>query len=196
VKTPLNGGRALSPLVALAALAGVMAASPQAAQAQVSNIIPIRLKLGVLLPNDRDTKELAGNTHLSGEIDVAIPFSGGSGQPSLISVGYSRGSRGGRSYTVIPVSLTKLSSPPNPASRVTGNIYYGAGVGLYFVRASGIPQDEAGSFSKSRTLFGASLVAGYQTPLSFFIEGKYHLVTGTVEGYSPNGLSVFIGKRL
>lgn len=188
--------RALTPFLAFTALAGAMAASPQAAQAQISKIIPVRLKIGAFLPSDRDTKDLSGNTHFSGEIDVAIPFSGGGGQPSLISVGYSRGSRGGSSYTVIPVSLTKISSPPNPAGRLTGNVYYGAGIGLYFVRASGIPQEEGDNFSKSRTLFGASLVAGYQTPLSFFIEGKYHLVTGTVNGYSPNGLSLFIGKRL
>jgi hypothetical protein len=182
-------------VVASIALVSSVIATPQAAQAQISNIIPIRVKLGVLLPSDRDTKDLSGNTHFSGEVDVALPGSGG-GQQTLISVGYSRGSRSGSSYQVIPVSLTKISSPPNPVGRVTGNIYYGAGVGLYFVQVSGIPQEEAGTFSKKRTLFGASLVAGYQTPSSFFIEGKYHLVTGTVEGYSPNGLSLFIGKRL
>ena len=189
------GCRVLSPLLAFSALTGAMIAAPHAAQAQVSNIIPIRLKLGVMLPSDRDTKDVSGSTHLSGEIDVALPSSGG-GQQSLISVGYSRGSRHGGTYTVIPVSLTKISSPPNPAGRVTGNVYYGAGVGLYFVRASGLPLDEGGSYSKSRTLFGSSLVVGYQTPLSFFVEAKYHHVIGTVDGYSPNGISLFIGKRL
>ncbi|MES2463760.1 MAG: hypothetical protein V4671_24590 [Armatimonadota bacterium] len=189
------------PLAALTALTAVMVASSHAAQAQVSNIIPIRVKLGVFLPNDRDTKDLSNSTHFSGEVDVALPFTGGSGGQTLLSVGYSRGSRGDRSYQVIPVSLTKISSPPNPVGRVTGNVYYGAGVGLYFVRAGNysVSNGNTGSSSlesKSRTLFGASLVAGYQTPLSFFIEGKYHLVTGSVEGYSPNGLSVFIGKRL
>jgi hypothetical protein len=173
-----------------------MAATPQAARAQISNIIPVRLKLGVLLPTDRETKDLAGSTHLSGEIDVAVPFGGGNGGQTLLSVGYSRGSRGEGRYQVIPVSLTKISSPPNPVGRVTGNVYYGAGVGLYFVQATGIPGGDGFSSSKKRTLFGGSLVAGYQSPLAFFVEGKYHLVTGTVEGYSPNGLSIFIGKRL
>jgi hypothetical protein len=194
VKCPAVGRRALSSVVALVAVGGAMVASPQTAQAQVSNIIPIRLKLGVLLPSDRDTKDLGGNTHLSGEIDVALPFTGGSGGQTLLSVGYSRGSRSGDSFQVIPVSLTKISSPPNPVGRITGNVYYGGGVGLYFVKAN--RDSGSDSFSKNRTLFGASLVAGYQTPLAFFVEGKYHLVTGSVEGYSPNGLSIFIGKRL
>ena len=193
-KRPAFVCRVLSPLLAFSAVTGATIAAPHAAQAQVGNIIPIRLKLGVLLPSDRDTKDLAGSTHLSGEIDVSLPSSGG-GQQSLVSVGYSRGSRHGGTYTVIPVSLTKISSPPNPAGRVTGNVYYGAGVGLYFVKATGIPQDE-GNYSKSRTLFGTSLVAGYQTPFSFFVEAKYHLVIGTIDGYSPNGLSLFIGRHL
>lgn len=184
----------IKPIVALTALSAVMGFTSPAAQAQVSNIIPIRVKLGVFLPTDRDTKDLSNSTHFSGEIDVALPFSGGSGGQTLLSVGYSRGSRGDGNYQVIPVSLTKINSPPNPVGRVTGNVYYGAGLGLYFVRANVNLGSEG--FTKSRTLFGSSLVAGYQTPTSFFIEAKYHLVIGTVEGYSPNGLSVFIGKRL
>ena len=202
---PAFGCRALSPLLASSAVMAVLTVAPHVAQAQVSHIIPIRLKLGVLLPNDRDTKNLAGNTHLSGEIDVSLPSSGG-GQQSLISVGYSRGSRHGGTYTVIPVSLTKISSPGNPAKGLTGNVYYGAGFGLYFVRASGLTQYFPGGengegaslrvYSKSRTLFGTSLVAGYQTPFSFFVEAKYHVVIGTIDGYSPNGLSVFIGRHL
>ena len=193
-KRPTFGCRVLSPLLAVTAVTAVMTAAPHAAQAQAGNVIPIRLKLGVLLPNDRDTKDLAGSTHLSAEIDVSLPSSGG-GQQSMISVGYSRGSHSGGTYSVIPVSLTKVSSPGNPAKGLTGNVYYGAGVGLYFVKATGIPQD-GGNYSKSRTLFGTSLVAGYQTPFSFFIEAKYHVVIGTVDGYSPNGLSVFIGRHL
>ena len=186
----------IKPIIAFTALSAVLGVASPAAQAQVSNIIPIRLKLGVFLPNDRDTKDLSNSTHFSGEVDVALPFSGGSGGQTLLSVGYSRGSRSEGRYQVIPVSLTKISSPPNPVGRVTGNVYYGGGLGLYFVQATGIPGGDGFSSSKKRTLFGSSLVAGYQTPTSFFVEAKYHLVIGTVEGYSPNGISLFIGKRL
>ncbi|MES2464865.1 MAG: hypothetical protein V4671_30235 [Armatimonadota bacterium] len=205
---PRGGRSVLSPRVAFAALVGILVAvaAPQPALAQRSNnsnILPIRLKLGVFLPSDRDTRKVSGSTHLSGEVDVALPFSDRSGAQTFLSVGFSKrngtGFGIGSSYQVIPISLTQISSPQNPVGRVTGSIYYGAGVGLYFVKVTGLVRAASvGSFvySKSRALIGTSLVAGYQTPASFFIEGKYHVVTGTVEGYSPNGLSVFVGKRL
>ncbi|MBC8102400.1 MAG: hypothetical protein H7Z41_07410 [Cytophagales bacterium] len=192
---PPRVNRALSALIALTALGAGFVSAPRAARAQVSKIIPIRLKIGALLPGDGDTKGFAGSTHLSGEIDVALPSSGG-GQTSLVSLGYSEGRRSGRKYRVIPLSLTKVSSPGNPASGLTGNLYYGLGLGLYFVQASGIDAPSGSATSKSRTLLGTSLVAGYQSPTSFFVEGKYHLVAGSVEGFSPNGFSLFIGKRL
>lgn len=200
------GRRVLSPFLVLAALAGLLVAAPNAAHAQGRSLFPIRLKLGAYLPSDRDTRNLSASTHLSGEIDVALTRPGSSGGQTLLSIGYSYKSgnefESRSSYQVIPVSLTQIFSPPNSVGRRTGNIYYGAGVGLYFVRAfdtvdiTRLTPPSSYVYSARRTLIGASLVVGYQTPSVFFIEGKYHVVTDTVEGYSPNGLSLFVGIRL
>lgn len=203
---PAVASRVLSPILGFTALIGVLVAAPRAAQAQGRTLFPIRLKLGVYLPSDKDTRNISSSRHLSGEVEVALNRTGSSGGQTLLSVGYSYKSgsdfESQSSYQVIPVSLTQIISPPKRAGRATSNIYYGAGVGLYFVRVfdtvdtTRLTPSSTFVYSKRRTLIGASIVAGYQTPSSFFIEGKYHIVTGTVEGYSPNGLSLFVGVRL
>ena len=203
----MGGGRKKSCFLISALLLGLICCVPQAAQAQKNSVLPIRVKLGVLLPSDRDTRNLVGNTHRSGEIDVGLPFAEGNRQQLRLSVGVSLGSRRrdglNTGYTVVPVSLTSIRLLPKPLGKAAGEIYYGVGVGVYFTHASGllryIGQGEGSVYqvySKKRTLLGTSLVAGYQMRSSFFVEGKYHIVVGTVDGYSPNGLSLFIGKRL
>lgn len=183
--------RTILPITAaLLALPALLAAGPQAARAQGVGVPAIRVKLGVFLPNDSDTKSFAGSTHYGGEVDLATPVT--SGGQGFLSLGYTQGRRGGRSYQVIPLGLSKVNYFGNPVAGLTGNIYFGGGVGAYFLHASG-----GGTSSQSKTRFGAFLQAGYVTPLSgIFIEGKYHFVNGDLNGLGASGLSVFIGKKL
>ncbi|MBV9865857.1 MAG: hypothetical protein JO316_10925 [Abitibacteriaceae bacterium] len=170
--------------VALGIFVGVTITKP--ALAQSTGPVPVRVKLGVLLPAQSTTKNFAGSTQFNAEADVAIP-SLGAGR-TLVGLGYSQGSKNGGKLRSIPLTVTRLFSPPNPVAGVTGNVYFGLGAGAYFLRASG----PGGSASKTRP--GAFGVVGYQFPNPFFVEAKYHIV-GKVVGVSPTGLSLMIGRR-
>jgi hypothetical protein len=163
----------------LAALAGGLGGWTQPAAAQTGGILPLRIKAGVLLPED-------GGTAFNGEVDLAIPTLGAG--RTLITAGYAEGKENGRRLRIIPVTVARIFSPPNPAAGVTGNIYFGLGVGAYFLRASG------GGVSEEKTRVGGFGVAGYQFPSTFFVEAKYH-VAGKVAGLSPNGVALLLGRR-
>lgn len=170
--------------LALGGLAGILA---RPAAAQINNPLPVRIKLGVLLPQNGTTKRDTGDAHFNAEVDVALPVPGLGGKQ--VTVGYSQSLESGRKLRVIPVTVSQVFSPPNPAAGLTGNVYFGLGVGAYFLRASG----EGASESKTR--IGGFGVAGYQFPNAFFVEAKYHLVSGKVAGLSPNGLAFLLGRR-
>ena len=172
-------------VTALVIVAGGFGAVAKPAAAQGTGTLPIRAKLGVFLPRG-DAKEFAGSTHFSGEVDVAIP-SLGMGR-TLVTAGYYQGSKSGRKLRMIPVTITKVLSPPNPAGRITGNVYFGIGAGLYFLRASG--DDD----SDSKVRPGGFAMAGYQFPNPYFVEAKYH-IAGSVSGVSPRGLAILVGRR-
>ena len=149
--------------------------------------LPLRIKAGVLLPSDGDTKDFAGSTLYGVEADLSVPLPG-AGQ-STFTAGYFEGRKNGRTFRVIPLTISQIFSAPNPASGLTGNLYYGLGTGVYLLRASG------NGDSEDKTTFGGFGVVGYQLPSgAFFIEGKYH-VAGSVAGLSPRGLSFTLGRR-
>jgi hypothetical protein len=154
--------------------------------AQTTGLIPLRGKVGVFLPRG-SAQDFSGNTHFNGEVELLLarvfPGSGITG----INLGYSQGSRNGNKLRVIPVTVEKLFGLPNPAAAVTGNIYAGAGVGPYFVRVF------RGRRDNSETTLGGFGVVGYQFPSKLFVEAKYH-VAGRVNGVSPNGLALMIGR--
>lgn len=166
------------------AAAGLLAQG-RPAVAQVTGLIPLRAKIGVLMPRS-SAKDFAGSTHLNGEVDVRIPHLGAG--ETFLTAGYSEGSRNGRKLRMIPVTLTRLFGPPNPLAGATGNVYFGAGAGPYFVRARG------GGVSDSATKLGGFGLLGYQFPNKFFVEAKYHLVSGKVAGVRPNGLALLVGR--
>ena len=166
-------------VAALAALWGGLAAFTEPAAAQTAGILPVRIKAGVLLPQD-------GGTAFNGEVDLAVPTPG-AGQ-TMLTAGYAEGRENGRKLRIIPVTIARIFAPPNPVAGVTGNVYFGIGVGAYFLRASG------GGASESKTRPGGFAMAGYQFPSALFVEAKYH-VTGEVAGLSPNGVALLLGRR-
>lgn len=138
------------------------------------------------MPQDSDTRRFSGSTQFNIEADLALPNIGLG--KYFVSAGYSQGSRNGNKLRVVPVTIGRMFSPINPARSITGNVYFGAGLGPYFLRASN------GVASASKTTIGAYGVVGYQLPNPYFVEAKYHL-TGKVAGINPSGLAVMVGRR-
>jgi len=169
---------------------GISAPKAAHAQASLPSVVPhFRLKLGVFTPADSATRSAFGKVLPSGEIDAQVPV--GSSGISLLSVGYTEGRRDGRNFRDIPVGLSQVTYAGNPASGLTGNIYYGGGFAFHFMHVSG-----GGQASESKKPFGAFIQVGYQSPLSYFIEAKYNLVSASVGGVKANGLVLYLGKRL
>ena len=167
------------------AIGGCVVVKPAAAQG--TGLLPVRAKVGVFLPQG-DAKDFAGSTHFNGEVDVTVPLPLFGAGRTVVTAGIYQGSDDGRKLRMIPVTIGKVFAPPNPAGRITGNVYFGAGVGAYFLRASGDGDSE------SKTRPGAYAAAGYQFPNEFFVEAKYHVV-GSVGGVSPRGLALMLGRQ-
>ena len=151
--------------------------------AQAQSPVPIRLKLGALFATDGDVKDVAGSTLFSSEVEVRLPLS-----QLSVSLGYTYGKKDGDSLQSIPLLINQRFSPPNPLSGTIGNVYFGAGIGLYFLH-------RGGSGSKSDTKIGGRGLVGYQFPNPFFVEAQYHLVAGGVNGLSPNGPVLYGGYK-
>lgn len=170
----------LLPLALLAATAALVPA--RSALAQSTGVLPIRAKIGVLLPSNSSTKDEAGEVVPAGELDLRIPrFLGG----SFASIGYQE--RGG--LRVVPITLSRTFGPANPLQSVTGNVYFGLGAGAYLLRG-----DDGVGDSNSKTTIGGFGQIGYQFPSSFFVEAKYQAVAGKADGLSANGLVLFVGR--
>ena len=158
----------------------------QTARAQDTGIVPLRFKLGALLPSGSDSKDAAGSIVPTAEIDFRLPrlFTG-----ATLSAGIQQRSKDGGKLRVIPLTVSKTFSPPNPVGSVTGYLYYGAGAGVYLLNGR-----KNGDDSDSKTTIGGFAQLGYQLPNKFFIEGKYQLAAGKVNGLSANGVLLFIGR--
>jgi len=156
------------------------------AHAQSTGLLPVRVKIGALLPSQGAAKDNAGSVVPAAEVDVRIPsFLGG----SFATIGYQERSKSGGRLRVIPLTISRTFSPPNPAGRLTGNVYAGLGAGAYLLEGRGI-----GGNSINRTTLGGFAQIGYQTPSKFFIEAKYQLTAQRAGGLSPNGLLLFVGR--
>jgi len=175
-----------NPFLSLLLVAPVAIFAAPSAHAQSTGLLPVRVKIGALLPSQGAAKSNAGSVVPAAEVDVRIPsFLGG----SFASVGYQERSKNGGRLRVIPITISRTFSPPNPAGRLTGNIYGGLGAGAYLLEGRGI-----GGSSINRTTLGGFAQVGYQTPSKFFIEAKYQITAQRAGGISPNGLLLFIGR--
>ena len=167
-----------------ATLAAIVALLPaRAARAQSTGLLPLRVKVGALLPSNSSTKDRAGSVIPAAELDLRIPrFLGG----SFASIGYQ--DRGG--LRTVPITISRTFGPANPLQAVTGNVYFGVGAGVYLLQGD----DGIGS-SRSKTTLGGFGQVGYQFPNPYFVEAKYQAVVGKADGLTPNGLLLFVGRR-
>ena len=151
----------LVPAVAVCAAALIPA---RAAKAQGTGLLPVRVKIGAVLPTQSETKDRAGDIIPAAELDLRIPrlFSGGKGS-TYASIGYQ--DRGG--LRTIPITLSRTFSPVNPLKVATGNAYFGLGAGVYLLNGD----DNIGR-SQSKTTFGGFAQAGYQFSQSLFYRSQ------------------------
>ncbi len=174
-----------SVLLAGATLAFFALVSPRAAHAQSTGLVPVRVKIGALLPSQSAAKTFSGSVVPSAEVDVRIPsFLGG----SFATIGYQERGRNGGKLRTIPLTISRTFSPPNPAGALTGNVYFGLGAGAYLLNGN----DGLGN-SQSRATVGGFAQIGYQTPSKLFVEAKYQITAQKAAGLSPNGVLLFVG---
>ncbi|MGC4046885.1 MAG: hypothetical protein QM758_24075 [Armatimonas sp.] len=160
-------------------LTGIVALTltPLAAQAQGTGPLLIRAKLGQLQVTDSDTKTAVGSGHFGAEVDFGSKLGGGN---SFLSVGYFEKRQNGRYLRTIPITITNIGQGPLP---FTG-LYTTSGIGGYILSTNGSSRTQFGGF------FGVGMRFG-----GMFAEAKYHQVNGGVNGLSPNGLAILIGKQ-
>lgn len=172
MKNPLVSLRAALTCVAFVVFT---ATSPSFAQDGPFRI-PVRAKIGLFQSTD------GGSLGYVAEADILMPIIGIGG--AYGTVGYGSFTQDGKRLTFIPVTANYVFALPNPVSNTTGNVYFGAGVGPYFLRAGG----------RSRTVPGGFGMVGYRFPdEKTFVELKYH-VAGSVSGLSPNGFGLMLGR--
>ncbi|WP_157947542.1 outer membrane beta-barrel protein [Abditibacterium utsteinense] len=177
----------ISQSLGLAALiCTLIALAPSAAHAQSTGIVPVRVKIGALLPAQSAARDNAGSLVPAAEVDVRIPRILGA---DFVSLGIQTRSNNGGRLRVVPVTISRTFQPSNPLGRVTGSPYFGVGAGAYFLNGK-----NSGGESDSKIAPGAFGQAGYQFPNKFFVEAKYQIVAGKVAGLRPNGLVLSLGR--
>jgi hypothetical protein len=149
----------------------------------VSETIPLRIKLGVLRPSGSDTRALGGSQIPGGLVDLSSTHSE---TARTLTVGYFTGSSAGKTFRVAPLLVTKTSGGSSSGTSSMTGFFTSEGYGAYFV-------DAAGSGFKAR--FGGYMGAGLRLTGGLFVEAQYHYVSGSVNGASPNGIALFIGRR-
>lgn len=158
------------------------ALSATASAQQLGTGSPLRLKLGVLQPRG-DARDVMGSQHLGGMADITMARSP---DGSTLSVGYFGAQRNGQKMRTVPVLLTKSSEGVSPIPGLAG-FYTGSGFGAYFI-------DAAGSGFKTR--WGGYISAGIRLAGDLFAEAQYHYVSSGVNGFSPSGVALLVGRKL
>ncbi len=170
----------LLPLVAAPPL--VLAMSTNVAIAQsFGTPAPRQIRIGVLNPRGA-TSDTFGSSFKGAMADLG-PSRSDAG--SMVTVGLFAGSRAGRTFSTIPVLLTRAGEGSSPLPGIDG-FYTSTGVGAYFTRADG---------AGSKTLWGGYAAIGLRLPGGLFAESQYHAVSGNVGGFSPNGVAFVVGRR-
>ncbi len=177
--------RIFAPNTFVLGLIGWCAMTPRPVLAQSTGIVPVRVKIGALLPAQSEARDNAGSVVPAAEVDIRIPRFLGA---DFVSVGIQTRSNNGGRLRVVPVTVSRTFQPPNPVGGITGTPYFGVGAGAYFLNA------QSAGDSASKVAPGAFGQVGYQFPNKFFVEAKYQIVAGKAAGLRPNGLVLSLGR--
>lgn len=115
---------------------------------------------------------------------VDVPKSG-LADGSQWTIGFFRGKSGASTMETMPILLTKTSEGTSFLPGLPG-AYTASGFGAYRVSVTNLG---------AKFLFGGYVGVGMRIAESLFAELQYHSVSGSLGGYSPNGVSVMVGKR-
>jgi hypothetical protein len=167
-----------------AALSVIALAIPAAAQSQsASSTYPLRFRIGSLQLSNSKAREYAGSRIYGAQVDL-VPSKGA--DASALTIGYFEGRRNGKSLRVAPLLVTKSTDTSAPVSNLTG-FYSSSGFGAYFI-------DAAGSGYKAK--LGGFFGFGLRLSGGVFVEAQYlQTFGGSVNGATPNGVGIFIGRR-
>ena len=149
---------------------------------------PITIKLGIFLPSNGDIKNAIGKTWFSAGADYAFNKQG-AGQ-SLMPLAYvdyaGRSSHGiNADFAGVGAGLRGYGSPPGTSTMAP---YFGAGVGAYFIHASG------GGNSTNDTRFGGKINIGVEFQQTYLLEANY-TYAGKVSGTTVDGFNIQAGLR-
>ncbi len=161
----------------LAAMFALASSSVLAQQGQTG----MRIRLGSLQPSSASMKTVA-ERHPGVMIDF---LSSKSADGSTLTVGYFQGGSGAGMVKTVPVMFSKVSDSTSAVPGL-GGLYTGTGIGAYLFDTPG---------SNMKTLWGGYAMVGLKLPGGIFAETQYHYTNRSVNGYSPNGVGLMIGRK-
>lgn len=161
----------------LAAIFALASSSVLAQQGQTG----MRIRLGALQPSSTAMKTVA-ERHPGVMIDF---LSSKSSDGSTLTVGYFQGGSGAGMVKTVPVMFSKVSDSTSTVPGL-GGLYTGTGIGAYLFDTPG---------SNMKTLWGGYAMVGLKLPGGIFAETQYHYTNRSVNGYSPNGVGLMIGRK-
>ena len=161
----------------LAAIFALASSSVFAQQGQTG----MRIRLGALQPSSAAMKTVA-ERHPGVMIDF---LSSKSADGSTLTVGYFQGGSGAGMVKTVPVMFSKVSDSTSSVPGL-GGLYTGTGIGAYLFDTPG---------SNMKTLWGGYAMVGLKLPGGIFAETQYHYTNRSVNGLSPNGVGLMIGRK-
>jgi hypothetical protein len=170
---------------------GVLGIAPVANADYTTSVAqPIRVDIGGFFPTDSTVTSTLRRTALYG--GVSYDIMGGKGvNPTTegVYVDASYNSSGGLHATIVGLGVqARVSASSAGGSMVGGgNLYFGGGLGVYFVNTSFLA-------SSNYTEFGGKVFVGYEFSQGFFLEGGFTYIT-SINGVNPSGFTAVIGKK-
>lgn len=161
----------------LAAICALASSSVLAQQGQTG----MRIRLGALQPSSVAMKTVA-ERHPGVMIDF---LSSKSADGSTLTIGYFQGGSGAGMIKTVPVMFSKVSDSTSSVPGL-GGLYTGTGIGAYLFDTPG---------SNMKTLWGGYAMVGLKLPGGIFAETQYHYTNRSVNGYSPSGVGLMIGRK-
>ena len=173
--------------VSLCGALGVGASAQTTDAAPVTK--PIAIKLGVFLPSNGDVKNAIGKTWFSAGAEYA--FSKIGDQQNLLPLAYvdyagKSGHGINADYVGVGPGARYYFSAPGASTSVTP--YVGAGIGAYFLHASG------NGDSVNKTKFGFRVNAGVEFQQMYLLEVNY-TNAGSESGTRFDGVNIQAGVR-
>jgi hypothetical protein len=166
---------------------------PASAQNSISDMHtdPIAdVRLGAYLPQNSRIKSQIGNTIPEGGVDYYLGHAS-AGARSIVSVDYIDRGSGDHKLQMIPVTFGQTNY--QYANGTYSKVYYGYGVGAYFVNQD-ITDALGNRETNHTTLFGGYINIGTDLNQDFFLDARYHF-TSSAGSANPGGLQLAVGVR-